>query len=65
MSTETIQEAIHWHEGLPPNDNMVVVARSRGDWAAAWYDFSAGRWRDVKYQILGDVTHWAEIRGPQ
>jgi len=59
-------ETITWHEGLPPNDNMLVVAcRPLRDWSAAWYDFDAGRWRDAKYQILSDVTHWAEIRGPQ
>lgn len=60
-----MNETITWNEGIPPNDHMVVVWRKRGDWSMAWYDFSAARWRDTRYVLLDDVTHWAEIRGPQ
>lgn len=61
MNTETIT----WREGQPDTDDLVVVWRKAGYWVSAWFDFSIGRWRDVKFMLLGDVTHWAEIRGPQ
>lgn len=61
MSTETIT----WREGKPDTDDLLVVWLKRGYWVSAWFDFSINRWRDVKFMLLGDVTHWTEIRGPQ
>lgn len=59
-----MNETITWNEGIPPTDEVVAVMCTNG-WKAAWYDRSAGRWRDMKYMLLGDVTHWASIRGPR
>ena len=59
-----VTESITWLEGLPPDDRMVLVWRG-SHWVSAWFDFSAARWRDVKYMILGDVTRWADVKGPK
>ena len=64
MNTETIT----WREGTPDTDDLVVVWRKGGStpyWVSGWYDFTVERWRDSKCMLLGDVTHWAEIRGPR
>ena len=63
-----MNETITWNEGIPATGDLLVVWRKGGNtpyWSSAWYDFSVNRWRDVKYMLLGDVTHWAEIRGPK
>jgi len=65
MSAETSQEAIHWHQGVPPVTDEMVAVMCKYGWKAAWFDFSIDRWRDSKHMLLDDVTHWAAIRGPQ
>lgn len=59
-----MNETITWQEGNPPPSDEMVAVMHGGGLTIGWYDFSAERWRDVKYQLLNRVTHWAEIKGP-